>query len=204
MATRRKYELKKRAERLDEVRWRIVDAAIGLHAEIGPAQTTVTEIARRAEVGRLTVYRHFPDEESLYRACGERWLGEYPPPDPQRWLETPDPALRTRLALAELYEYYALAGVLLANVIRDAAIVPPLRVVLDENLGAIAEQMRDALVHGWSVRGRRRARLRAVLGLVLAFQTWQSLADEGLTTEEAADVATDLVRASAPVEVGAG
>lgn len=56
----RPYTLKRRAERQDETRRRIVEAAIELHQTIGPAATTVSEIAQRAGVGRVTVYRHFP------------------------------------------------------------------------------------------------------------------------------------------------
>ena len=36
----RKYELKRRAERLAETRKRIVEATVGLHTSVGPAQTT--------------------------------------------------------------------------------------------------------------------------------------------------------------------
>src|SRR6476620_7794449 len=68
-AMTRRYELKRRAERQDETRQRIVDATIELHQTIGAAQTTVSEIAKRAGVGRVTVYRHFPDEETLFNAC---------------------------------------------------------------------------------------------------------------------------------------
>src|SRR5207253_1745242 len=78
----RKYSLKARAERQAETRRRIVVATAALHTEVGPAQTTVAEIARRAGVQRLTVYNNFPDERELFMACGAHWLGENPPPDP--------------------------------------------------------------------------------------------------------------------------
>ncbi|MGE5273636.1 MAG: TetR/AcrR family transcriptional regulator [Verrucomicrobiota bacterium] len=42
-------------EREGETRSRIVEAAIELHRTIGPASTTVSEIAERAGVGRVTV-----------------------------------------------------------------------------------------------------------------------------------------------------
>src|SRR5947208_1191059 len=58
----RKYELKRRAERADQTRRRIVAAAIELHGTIGPARTTVTAVAARADVQRHTYYSHFPDE----------------------------------------------------------------------------------------------------------------------------------------------
>ena len=69
---KRKYELKARAERQRETRRRIVDATVALHEEVGPAKTTVAEIARRAGVQRLTVYNHFPDDGELYRSYRDR------------------------------------------------------------------------------------------------------------------------------------
>jgi hypothetical protein len=48
---------------------RIVEATIALHEGVGPARTTISDVARRAGVGRLTVYRHFPDEPMLLSAC---------------------------------------------------------------------------------------------------------------------------------------
>ena len=63
----RKYELKERARRQAETRQRIVEAAVDLHGTLGPARTTISAIAERAGVQRLTVYRHFPDELSLFK-----------------------------------------------------------------------------------------------------------------------------------------
>ena len=67
-SNRRKYELKKRAERQDETRQRIVEATVALHEELGPAQTSISKIAERAGVRRSTVYRHFPDEDAPFAA----------------------------------------------------------------------------------------------------------------------------------------
>jgi AcrR family transcriptional regulator len=65
---RRKYQLKARAERQQRTRQRIVEATVALHQEVGPARTTVAEIARRAGVQRLTVYNHFADLSDLLPA----------------------------------------------------------------------------------------------------------------------------------------
>ncbi len=63
----------KRAESRDETRSRIVGAAIALHEEVGPKATTISAIADRAGVQRLTVYRHFPDDASMFQACSSGW-----------------------------------------------------------------------------------------------------------------------------------
>ena len=69
----REYTLKKRAQKQAETRVRIVEAVVALHEEVGPARTTVVEIADRAKVSRPTVYSHFPDEQSLIAACSRHW-----------------------------------------------------------------------------------------------------------------------------------
>src|SRR5207248_2847460 len=102
----RPYQMSRRAERQDETRRRIVEAAIELHQTLGPAATTVTDIADRAGVGRVTVYRHFPDDASLARACSGRYFDRHPAPDPHRWAGISDPAERLRTALGEVYAYH--------------------------------------------------------------------------------------------------
>src|SRR3954465_13764446 len=106
MAEKRRYELKKRAERLDETRRRILEATIELHRSVGPAATQISEIARRAGVQRLTVYNHFPDERSLLSACSAHWRALHPAPDPAAWKDVEDGPARLRLALGELYAWY--------------------------------------------------------------------------------------------------
>ena len=52
----RKYEMKRRAERQEETRQRITEATVELHEALGPAKTTISAIAEKAGVQRLTVY----------------------------------------------------------------------------------------------------------------------------------------------------
>ena len=80
---------------------------MALHEEVGPARTSISAIAERAGVRRSTVYRHFPDEESLFAACSSHWRASNPPPDPGAWAAIDDPAERTETALRELYAFYA-------------------------------------------------------------------------------------------------
>src|SRR3712207_6601266 len=103
---RGKYQLKKRAEREEETRLRIVRATVELHETVGPALTTRRAIAERAGVSRPTVYSHFPDELSLGKACSALDLSENPLPDPGVWEEIADPERRLREALTELYAYF--------------------------------------------------------------------------------------------------
>src|SRR5260370_40015664 len=87
----REYELKRRAEQMADTRRRIVEAAIELHQELGPARTSVSAIADRAGVQRQTYYRHFPDLRSPQLACSGLHLERHPPPDPRAWRAVPHP-----------------------------------------------------------------------------------------------------------------
>src|SRR3954447_12983470 len=126
----RRYELKERPRRQEETRQRIVDATVALHGEVGPARTTVAEVARRAGVGRVTVYNHFPDDASLLGACSAQFIESNPPPDPSAWARIGDPEARLRSALGQTYAYFRENAAMLANVNRDAALMPALAQVL--------------------------------------------------------------------------
>ena len=190
----RKYELKQRADAQAETRQRIVEAAFALHASVGPARTTITAIAERAGVQRLTVYRHFPDERSLFQACTGHSAAANPRPDPTGWSDVDDPEQRLRAALADVYAYYRRTEILTANVRRDLPDLP----VLQEVAAPAAqywELVSAVLDRGWNVRGRRRKLLRAAVGHAVEFETWRSLVRrEGLDDAEAADVMVQLVR----------
>src|SRR5918999_1407529 len=116
MSSQRTYEPKERAKRQDETRQRIVDATVALHEEVGPARTTVAEIARRADVSRLTVYNNFPDEYELFAACQRHFLADNPPPDPSSALAIADPAERLDAVLHRLYRWYRRTERMSANV----------------------------------------------------------------------------------------
>src|ERR1051326_5965603 len=88
--SRRPYRQRKRAEDQAATRRRITEAAMELHELIGPAGTTVSAIAERARVQRATVYRHFPDERSLFAACSAHWATLHPAPDPSTWENVAD------------------------------------------------------------------------------------------------------------------
>ncbi len=102
----RTYQLKRRAHQQDETRQRIVEAAVHLHETLGPARTSITAIAEQAGVERLTVYRHFPDEQTLFTACTSHYLAANPLPEPADWMQIADPETRLVVALTEIYAYY--------------------------------------------------------------------------------------------------
>jgi AcrR family transcriptional regulator len=193
---RRRYRLKKRAEQQADTRSRITDALVELHRTVGPAHTTVTEVAERAGVQRMTVYNHFPTEVEMIRACSGHWLEGHPPPDVDAWRAIADPAARLDRALGELYLYYEACEDMLGNVFRDEPIVPALAEVMQEGWWPAVDAMHDALARGRRLAGSRRANVHAALRLVLDFGTWQSLTESGLGSAEAAALAAKMVEAA--------
>jgi AcrR family transcriptional regulator len=192
--TRRKYEKRRRAEQQAETRRRIVEAVVALHREIGLARTTVSAIAERAGVERLTVYRHFADEGELFAACSAHFLAETGPPNPERWAAIGDAADRMRAALLEFYGYYRRGEDMIAHVRRDAPQLPALQTVLAP-WQRFMEMVRGELTDAWGADDRARVRVAAIVGHALRFETWQSLARiEGLGDGEVAELMIELTR----------
>lgn len=196
---KRSYRLKKRARQQEETRRRIVEATAALHAELGPSATTISAVAERAGVQRLTVYRHFPDEAGLFAACAGHTAAQHPPPDPALWREIEDPAERSGAALRALYAYYATREQALAHVLMDAERIPALHDALAPMRGYM-EGVAQALAGGWSVAPGAERRFRAALAHALEFWTWRSLAGQGLEAEEAAHLMTRFVSTAASTE----
>ncbi|TVR56528.1 MAG: TetR/AcrR family transcriptional regulator [Gemmatimonadales bacterium] len=176
----------------ESTRRRILDAVVALHQEVGPAATTISAIAERAGVQRLTVYRHFPDEGALIHGCSAHWSQAHPPPDPSGWAGIQDPGMRLHAALGELYLYFEEGREMLAQVLRDEGRVAALQEVMTPFWGYMTE-IAGGLSAGWGFEGGPQRLLRAAVGHALRFQTWESLAREGLSTEEAASLMADFV-----------
>lgn len=213
---RRRYTLKKRARRQEEVHRRITKVTVDLHKTVGPARTTVSEIAKRAGVQRATVYNHFPTELELFDACSTHWVEENPPPEPAEWSGIEDPAGRLETALAALYSYYEQGQDMLENVLRDAALVPALEEINRRKWWPFIEGLVELLSRGWEDATARdpagqpgpddlrapghpaerpQRTLEAGLRVALDFFTWQKLARAGLSTHQASRLATQWVRA---------
>lgn len=166
-------------------RERIIEATAELHEEVGPAATTISAVAERAGVQRLTVYRHFPDEAALFAACSAHTGAQHPPPDPAFWSEIEEPSERLETALRALYAYYSERKQALAKVLRDAERLP----ALDTALAPMRDYMEgvaEGLSAGWWVEPQAERSFRSALAHALEFWTWRSLAAQGLNTAEAA------------------
>ncbi len=190
--SRRPYRLRRRLESIEGTRRRITAAAFDLHATIGPANTTISAIAERAGVQRHTVYRHFPDLDTLYEACTVHGMEATGIPDPDRWRAIEDPGQRLDQGLAELYAYYRANATMLTNVLggMDPTAPPP------AGPDPFEVRMRDlasGLLQGSTARGDAGRRLGAVVVHAMAFETWRSLSGAGLDDGEIRSLMRDVV-----------
>jgi AcrR family transcriptional regulator len=176
----------RRAELVGQTRQRITEAAMRLHTTIGPSEASIAAIAEEAGVTRLTVYRHFSDQEQLFAACMGHWAGLHPGPDAAAWAAIPDLGTRARRALTELYAWYTEVGDDLYPIHRDITWVPAgVRAAMHAGPAAMA----DVIVGEVALAGAGGRRLRAVAGHLVTLETWRSLVvEQGLTAEEAVEL----------------
>ena len=187
----RKLQLRVRALRQYETRQRITAAAVELHQQYGPLHTSITAIAQRAGVERLTVYRHFPDEASLHEACQQHFFDSHPLPNLALWREISIFPNRLEVGLSELYEYWNQTHQMFSSVLRDHEVDP------DRSGGGVVifiSRACDALLDGQDLSGRRGQMLRAVVGHAVHFYTWRSLVQEqGLSKADAVTVMCEMI-----------
>lgn len=184
----RRYQLNHRAKSQAATRAKIVEAAIELHQAKGPAATSMRDVAQRAEVGTVTVYRHFPDEMALLGACSGTYFQRHPFPDPDSWRGTPGAMERLHLGLRETYAFHRETEPMIARVIGEVRDLP-----IMESYHAHWRHAVEVLLDAWPVSDRGDAKLRAALALALRFDTWQVLTrNEGLSDEQAVDLMVRL------------
>lgn len=194
--------MRKRAEQVDATRRRIVEATVRLHEERGPVGTTVSAIAELADVTRLTVYRHFPDDEALFAACSAHWHAQQRLPDVQAWEQVTDPRQRLETGLSDLYRFFRDGERMLTQIYRDRPTLPE---TVQAAITADEHAFRDALVGAFGASGARERLLRALAGHAVSFWTWRSLCvEQGLSDRQAVEAAVALVLSAADAERGPG
>jgi AcrR family transcriptional regulator len=132
-------------------RERIMDAARELFAECG-AQTQMDDVARRAQVGVGTVYRHFPTKQAL---LGELLAAKFRghAEIARRWADEPDGWTAFEGFLRETF----------AQIAQDATLQQRVHWVDDDEALAIAAVERDVVVEivgGMIARAQAQGRMR--------------------------------------------
>jgi AcrR family transcriptional regulator len=176
---KRPYHQKRRAAQQEKTALRIVEAAMALHEEVGPRDTTIAAIAARAGVQRLTVYRHFPDADAIFRACTSHWFSLHPPPDPVTWQAHGRPRTRVRHALAALYTYYRETAGMWKRAYRDVEDVDALKQPM-AGFEAYLHAVGADLAAAWNRIGAEGRPLEAFIALATRFRTWETLDREAM------------------------
>ena len=156
------------------------------------ARTTVSAVAERAGVERLTVYRHFPDETAMLRACSSHWNALHPPP-----AFSPgggDAIAVCRRTILRLYEWYRANAAMLVQIEGDTRRIPLLAEIMAP-FEAHLDDTAAALDGRWP---RRSVRRRATIRHALEFSTWRSLDRIAGSDRRAAALAASWLDGSAP------
>jgi len=180
---KRKYQQNRRADQAQETREQIVQATVELHEKLGPARTSIKAIAEHAGVQRLTVYRHFPDEASLFMACTSHWLASHPMPAFSDWTGHDDPLQLTATALLDFYQHYRHNERMWTVAYRDVGEVEALQAPMAAVDGYL-KQICDQLLTAWNVKAKEKEQLSLTLRHGLRFSTWQSLKAENLSDKK--------------------
>ncbi len=184
---KRKYNKTLRAEQQDETRERIVEATVQLHEELGPAKTSIKAIAEKAGVQRLTVYRHFPDDASLFEACTSHYLGLHPPPNMADWAELQQASERSQTALLAFYRYYRQTEKMWTAAYRDLDQLKALQKPMGQ-FQAYLDMVSDDLLKAWQQSHSIKKQLQLTLRHCLQFSTWQSLQKTNVKDEKIAEL----------------
>ncbi|AZT83617.1 TetR/AcrR family transcriptional regulator [Marinobacter sp. NP-4(2019)] len=184
---KRIYRKTTRAKQEEQTRRRITEAVVELHRTVGPAQTTISDIANLAGVGRVTVYKHFPDDAAMFRACSDHWLADNPPPDFTQALTEPDELKRAAAVFRLLYDYYRRSYDMMGKVMRDAKTMPALADVVENGWMKLLQGLEDALVPAGK-KGASAQHYRATLRVAMDINTWSTISGMGIDDETAAEL----------------
>lgn len=186
----RRYSSRKRAEKAQETRRRIVEAAFALHAERGIQGTRPQDIAARADVALTTYYKHFPTVGELVRACGARGMELTPPPDPAILAGLPqDPAAQIEAAVRALFAFYEAREEWLYTGWTEERFIPEIQFGM-----AHLREMRAAFVRGALALAAAGPEAVGVATALADFWAWHTLRREvGLTQEHAIDAVVKTV-----------
>lgn len=197
----RHYTLRKRAEKAQETRQRIIDATVALHAERGILGTKPQEIAARADVALTTYYKHFPTLGDLVRACTARGRELRPPPDPAILAGLPpDPAVRIKAMVRALFAFYETREPWLYTGRTEERFFPEIQFGM-----AHLREMRAAFVRGALTSAGAGPEAMGVATALVDFWAWRTLRREvGLTQEQAIGAIVETVRRLAGTAAPAG
>lgn len=183
--------------RAERTRTALATAYLDLLTE-GDLRPTAERIAERAKVSPRSVFKHFPDRESLFAAASEiqearvrELIGD----------DLPDPSAPLEERLDAFVEQRARFHEFVAPVRRSALLTEPFSPVIAEKLQMARSAGAAHVEHVFApeldeLRGRAREDLLASLCAIAAWPTWESLRrHQDLSAERARAILRSMLAA---------
>jgi TetR/AcrR family transcriptional regulator, regulator of autoinduction and epiphytic fitness len=145
---KRRYSSPRREQQARETRRAVLDAALELFTRNGFAETSIREIAERAQVSEQTIYNGFADKIGLLQAAGMEYADLSAGREAAAFLETlraePDPVERIRMVARssrQIWESGAieLEMLVLNHEIRDPRMEELERIAMQQKLDSTRE-----------------------------------------------------------------
>jgi AcrR family transcriptional regulator len=189
----RRYAMRNREESFAQTNRRIVEAAIGLHAERGILDTSWQEIAVRAGVSPVTVYRHFRSLSELIPACARTFVDSVAPLSEEdaraAFAELVSPFERLEVLIRDDCACYARGREWFHAAMRESDLVPELGAVVSAQQATLANLIRAALEDHDPPQ-----ELVSALQAVIDFPFWRALLQAGVAEDAAPRIMLDLCR----------
>jgi AcrR family transcriptional regulator len=184
----RRYSMARRAERAEQTRDRILDAALALYSEQGVEATSLRQVAGRAEVSPGTVLNHFSDADGLATAVVDRITASIDVPSPTIFAGAATRAEKVNRLMNELFTFYERTEHWFHLFGEELTTVPALRQGEQRFWAAVGDLFGQAL--GAAISDRRVA--GAAFGLTNP-GTFSALRAAGLTVDEAAELVASAI-----------
>ncbi len=177
----------RRSAASEATRLRVVEAAVALHGERGPAATRWPDIAERADVALGTVYRYFPTYAELMPACTSH-AGQYTrPPTAEIFNRCQSAADRLAVLVREFFAFYERAAAWLRHGDCDRRKIPALDAIYRRREAAFEALVRLAVGPGAHAHDVDMA------VALTSFSTWRTLQDRAVPTAVATTLVTDVL-----------
>src|SRR5258708_20282780 len=190
----RRYAMGNREESFAQTNTRIVEAAKALHAERGVLGTSWQDIAERADVSPVTVYRHFRSLSELIPACARSFVDSVAPlaeEDARAAFAALDsPFERLEMLIRDDCACYARGREWFHAAMRESDLVPELGPFVSPPPPTFSTLIRAALEEF-----DPSAEVVSALQAVIDFPFWRALVHAGVAEEVAPRVMLDLCRA---------
>jgi AcrR family transcriptional regulator len=183
----RQYDSPLRGDQQEQTRVRILEAVRDELEMVRPDELSFAAIATRAKVSERTVYRHFESKEALMDAFWTWWIaGPFGvPTDDAMEVDQLPQYVRVLYAAYEKHEHLS-RGLIMSKVGRDVRnrSRSGRRKAVDTSLDAVTKKL----------SADHRKLVVSVFQMLHSVETWHTLRERKLTTEEAADAVVWISR----------